>query len=311
MTSQRDIFINELYKVALTNSEIIMISADMGAPSLDQWRENLPDQFIAAGISEQNAINIAAGLASQGKKVYVYFMASWTCRCLEQIRYSCAMANLPITILANGVALGYAPSGPAHEPNEDIALVRSLNNIEIYSPSNEKATKNLVSLSLAIPFLRYIRLERTYAKQVADVDYGDYEYIKIIKSSQADDTKRLLVASSGYMLGRCLDAFEVISKNTSVSVVDISKIKPLDEQPLIDLLSTYTHLLTVEEQTLSGNFSSALCEFISDNNINISIKRMGLPNYYIFDNGDRDYLLDKHGLSVDSIVRNSNILINC
>jgi transketolase len=122
MTAQRDIFIQALYEKALLDKNIIFISVDMGAPTLDQWKSNLPDQFIASGIAEQNSINVAAGLAKQGKKVFVYMMASWFSRCIEQVRYSCAMANNPITILGNGVALGYAPSGPAHEPNEDIAL---------------------------------------------------------------------------------------------------------------------------------------------------------------------------------------------
>jgi len=142
MTAQRDVFIQALYEKALLDKNIVFISADMGAPTLDQWKFNLPEQFIAAGISEQNAINVASGLAKSGKKVFVYMMASWFSRCIEQVRYSCAMANNPITILGNGVALGYAPSGPAHEPNEDIALSRSLLNIEVHSPSNESSTLN-------------------------------------------------------------------------------------------------------------------------------------------------------------------------
>ena len=121
MSSQRDTFITRLFERAREDKDICLISVDMGAPSLDRWRQELPNQFIAAGISEQNAINYAAGLSAAGKKVYVYFMASWVARCFEQIRYSCAMANNPITILGNGVALGYAPAGPAHAPTEDIA----------------------------------------------------------------------------------------------------------------------------------------------------------------------------------------------
>ena len=164
MKAQRDVFIQALYEKALVDKDIVFISADMGAPTLDQWAENLGDQFIAAGISEQNAINVAAGMAKEGKKVFVYMMASWFARCYEQIRYSCAMANNAITILGNGVALGYAPSGPAHEPNEDMALARTLLGIEVYSPSNENSTFQLVNLCLEKPQLRYIRLERSFDK---------------------------------------------------------------------------------------------------------------------------------------------------
>ena len=169
--TQRDTFIEELFKIAKDDKDVIMMSVDMGASSLDQWREELPEQFLFTGISEQHSINLAAGLSASGKKVYVYFMAAWSARCFEQIRYSCALPNNPITILSNGVGLGYAPAGPAHEPNEDIAYMRSLLNIEIHCPRNIPATKELVKLSYKEPKLRYIRLERKYDTRF-DLDAG-------------------------------------------------------------------------------------------------------------------------------------------
>jgi transketolase len=302
MTAQRDVFIQALYEKALVDKNIIFISADMGAPTLDQWKFNLPEQFIASGIAEQNSINVAAGLAKQGKKVFVYMMASWFSRCIEQVRYSCAMANNPITILGNGIALGYAPSGPAHEPNEDIALSRSLLNIEVHSPSNESSTLNLVDLCLDNPKLRYIRLERTYAKLLQNYSYDQNEYIKVLYANNTDSTEKISILSSGYMLGRALDAAKKLDKSYNVSVVDISRIKPLSEEFLLNILSKTTHIITLEEQSLSGGFGSAICEFVCDNNINSKVLRLGLPDHYIFDNGTRDYLLDTNKLSVDCIV---------
>jgi transketolase C-terminal domain/subunit len=87
LKTQRDEFIEKLFVEAKKDSSIIFISVDMGAPALDQWREELPNQFIVAGISEQNAINLAAGLSRAGKKPYVYMMACWVARCFEQIRF--------------------------------------------------------------------------------------------------------------------------------------------------------------------------------------------------------------------------------
>lgn len=301
MTAQRDVFIQNLYEKALIDKDIIFISADMGAPSLDQWKFNLPDQFIAAGISEQNAINVAAGLSCSGKKVFVYMMASWFARCIEQIRYSCAMANNPITILGNGVAFGYAPSGPAHEPNEDIALSRALLNIEVHSPSNENSTLNLVDLCLKNPKLRYIRLERNYAKQAQHFSYNENEFIKKLYIHEADSKKNIKILSSGYMLGRCLDVALELDKSNNVSVIDISKIKPLEKELLIEFLNDASHIVTVEEQTLYGGFGSAICEFLVDNNIRCKVLRLGLPDHYIFDNGSRDFLIDNNGLSVHNI----------
>ena len=314
MSSQRDTFINRLFERAQDDESICLISVDMGAPSLDRWRTDLPNQFIAAGISEQNAINYAAGLSAAGKKVYVYFMASWVARCFEQIRYSCAMANNPITILGNGVGLGYAPAGPAHEPNEDIAYMRSLCGIEIYSPANCEFTRSLVDLTCDHPKLRYIRLERSYpnvldrlyifgppSKQFLDV--GMYPIFPgLADPPRANQRPKICILSSGYMLGRAHDTYKKLIENGyETTVVDVWKVKPLNTEQLARTISEYDLVVTLEEQTLSGGFGSAICEAVSDEDLRKSVLRIGLPERYIFENGNREHLLNTNGLSVDEI----------
>ena len=301
MKAQRDVFIQALYEKAIVDKDIVFISADMGAPALDQWAENLDDQFIAAGISEQNAINVAAGMAKEGKKVFVYMMASWLARCYEQVRYSCAMANNPITILGNGVALGYAPSGPAHEPNEDIALARTLLGIEVYSPSNENSTFQLVNLCLEKPQLRYIRLERSFDKEIKDFTYTVENSSKVLLRSSRYSQEKIALISSGYLLGRAKKVFDSLKDSYDIDLIDLWRIKPLDENHLTKILADRTHIVTLEEQTLDAGFGSAICEFLFDNKLTPSVKRIGLPEYYIFENGTRDHLLDTNGLSFESI----------
>jgi len=306
MKAQRDTFIGKLFELAKKDKNVILISVDMGAPSLDQWRKELPDQFIAAGISEQNAINVAAGLSKTGKKVYVYFMASWAARCFEQVRYSCAMANNSITILGNGVALGYAPAGPAHEPNEDIAYMRSINNIEICSPPNTQAAEELVELTYNVPKLRYIRLERNHAKEMEQFTFNINSFINLIKGGLTEtDTiqPRIAILSSGYMLGRAFNAWKDLVVHYQISLYDLWKIKPVDSNQFKSLLSEYTHIITIEEQTLSGGFGSAVCELICDSGMKVKVLRLGLPERYIFENGTRDHLIDTNGLSLENIIK--------
>lgn len=305
MITQRDIFIDKLYQKALLDKEIIMISIDMGAPTLDQWKDKLPEQFIAAGISEQNAINVAAGLAKSGKKVFVYLMASWFSRCIEQVRYSCAMANNPITILGNSVALGYAPSGPAHEPNEDIALSRALLDIEVLSPANGNATSVLVDLCLDFPKLRYIRLERNYALEMIDINYNYNDTVKLVNESTVSSNKKIAIISSGYMLGRASKLYDHLCNDFNVSLIDLWRVKPLDNDELYKKLLNCTHVITIEEQTLSGGFGSAICEFLCDNHLKPFVKRFGLSERYIFENGSRDYLIDSNGLSLDKLIKDT------
>jgi transketolase len=312
MTTQRDTFISYLFEKAKEDKDICLISVDMGAPSLDIWREELPDQFIAAGISEQNAINVAAGLSAAGKKVYVYFMAAWVARCFEQIRYSCAMGKNPITILGNGVALGYAPAGPAHEPTEDIAYMRSLNNIEIYSPANTNIIKDLVDLTIREPKLRYMRLERKYAVEVEDqykLGYNNNVGVSCLKPGliepRKENVKRICILSSGYMLGRAVRAWDKLVKNGfEASVIDLWKIKPINQEFLVNRIREYDVVVTIEEQNLFGGFGSAVCEVLADQGAQKHVLRLGLPEKYIFDNGSRDHLLDTNGLSDENIFNN-------
>ena len=305
--TQRDTFISDLFEIAKKDKDVILISVDMGASALDRWRDELPEQFIWTGISEQHSINLAAGLSASGKKVYVYFMAAWSARCFEQIRYSCSMPNNPITILSNGVALGYAPAGPAHETNEDIAYMRSLLNVEIDCPASSTHVKELVKESYENQKLRYIRLERKYDSRFDEMKTPNGVGFSIVlgglfNNPNLEDEPKLAIISYGYMLGRCLDVQKkFLDNNMEVSLYNMSKIKPNPIVKLKEKFKSYDKVISIEEQTLSGGFGSTILEGMSDNNVNIPLLRIGLPERYIFENGERDYHLDNNGLSVESI----------
>jgi transketolase len=308
--TQRDIFISELMEFAKNDKDIVLISVDMGAPALDDWRALLPNQFFSAGISEQHGINLAAGLAAEGKKVYVYFMASWAARCFEQVRYSCSMGKNPITVVGNGVALGYAPAGPAHEPNEDIGYMRTIHDIEIYSPADLKSIPALVQLTLQKPALRYVRLERSVAPETAK-EYPVIDTVSAVEIGLSlvkgglrgvPSNRKVALLSSGYLMGRALNAQKkLLEKGIEISTYDLWRVKPLPSETLKAALEDYDYVVTLEEQSLDGNFGSAICEFICDNQIPVKVLRIGLPSRYLFENGSREHLLNTNGLSVEDI----------
>jgi len=308
LKTQRDAFISALFDRAKEDKDICLISVDMGAPSLDRWREELPEQFFAAGISEQNAINFAAGLSAAGKKPYVYFMACWAARCFEQIRYSCAMANNPIVVLGNGIALGYAPAGPAHSATEDIAYMKSLCNIEIFSPTNSLMAEKLVDLTCDDFKLRYIRLERSYP-EVLDNTYRQNEMnsdffkkgMRLLRSTGFEAP--LCIISNGYMLGRAIDLYDrLVSEGLEVKVLDVYKTEEINREFFESYAAGSTTFITLEEQTLSGGFGSSICEVLTDINFKFDkVIRFGLPSRYIFENGSREHLLNTNGLSAENI----------
>jgi transketolase len=307
MKAQRDIFLEELLYFAKQDPSILLITVDMGAPALDLWRDQLPQQVVYAGISEQHSINMAAGLSASGKKVYVYFMACWSARCFEQIRYSCAMAKNNITILGNGVGLGYAPAGPAHEPTDDLAYMSSIEGMDIHSPSSEEAVKQLVVETLENPKLRYLRFERTIGTELSQLDRQslDSGNSLVFANLISDKITKIVLLSSGYLLSRAIRVAETISRdeNYGVMVIDIPKIPIVDSPSLSKVIKDADLIITLEEQAYPGGFATAVFNFCSAQNILVKMKPIFLKTAYVFDNGDRDVLLDKFGFSVVEIVK--------
>jgi len=192
--------------------------------------------------------------------------------------------------------------------------MRSLCGIEIYSPTNGKMTEKLVDLTCDVPKLRYIRLERkypsnldTFYKNIISNHHFLQNGISLIKGGLADpprkyEQKKVCILSSGYMLGRALDVSEqLISSGYEASVVDLWKIKPINTSLFENIVSSYDLLVTLEEQSLSGGFGSAVAEVVVDLDLRKQVLRIGLPKHYIFDNGNREHLLNENGLSVHAI----------
>ena len=121
----RDVFIDEVYFAAKKNKDIYFTTPDMGAPSLDKFREEIPGQFIHSGICEQHMISMAAGLTLMNKP---FFAMLWHHSLLpgviEQIKCSVVAMDRPVCLVGIGVGLGYADAGPTHYTTEDIATMR-------------------------------------------------------------------------------------------------------------------------------------------------------------------------------------------
>src|SRR6186713_1341983 len=159
MKQQRDVFIDEIYDAAQRDANIIFMSADFGSPSLDKFRSDLPAQFIHAGISEQNLVNVAVGLALGGKRPYLYAMSPFFLRAAEQLKLA-AFHDVPITVVSVGPGLAYAGAGPTHYATEDIACYRTLVGAEVYTASTLNLARSLAQKSLESKKMMVCRLER-------------------------------------------------------------------------------------------------------------------------------------------------------
>jgi transketolase len=298
--NQRDAFWGTVYDNAIHDKDIIVLSADMGAPTLDKFRENLPSQFINVGIAEQNAISIASGLAKEGKTVFVYAIAPFIVfRCLEQIRVNQGIMNIPINIVGVGCGFGYEDSGATHHLVEDISIMRVIPNITIHSITDNIMASSVAELCCTSRFPRYIRLDRLPTGDVYDYPESFQNGLSILRKGDN------CLVTTGSMVQVCLR----VAKALDCGLIDIYRI-PINSQNLCDALEGISKIITVEEHFLDGGFGSAVLEIVNETYLNyIPVTRIGLKKRYCFDYGGRDEIRKYHGIDEANLLKRVKALL--
>ena len=295
---QRDGFIEEIKNAIKKGDNIYFLSADFGAAALDELREELPNNFIHCGISEQNMIDVAIGLALEGKKVFCYAMAPFiSLRAVEQIK-QIGIMNLPICLISVGVGIGYADSGPTHYVTEEFACMRSIVGCNVYTASDTLTARNLALSLLANPKFSYVRLDR-HALPDLSMDFTKDEFAQLGNTN----SDKIALVSHGKMTHECIKAFE--SNQGKYVVFDIIQSKPFPKA-VVDELKKCKGAVVVDEQTPAGSLGAAVFEACSEENFWPKIVNVTLPEMYFFENGGREYLHTKHGLSFENIMVQSN-----
>ena len=302
MTTMRDIFFDKLYEIAKSDSNVILLSGDIGAPSLDKYRKDLSEQYINIGIAEQNMISTAAGLSLGGKKVYVYAIASFlTSRCYEQIKLDLCSMNLDVTLLGVGAGLSYSTAGPTHHATESIAIMRTLPGMTVFCPSDNVMTRACAERSYTHrggPV--YIHLDREALPQIYDDNtrFSD----GILQLRKGED---ICIIATGIMVHTALTvANELANYGINTSVIDLHRIKPLNINKLVHYIRQAQKVVTIEENLIHNGIGSAVAEVIVDNDITLPLKRFAIPDKYCFKYGSREDIHKLYGLDGDSIIKN-------
>lgn len=296
----RDIFLDQIHAAARNNKNIYVMTADLGSDALDRFRAEMGRQFIHAGISEQNMIDVAAGMALNGKIVYVYAMAPFvTLRCFEQIKVAIASMELPLTIIGVGVGYSYEDAGPTHYATEDISCMRSLGGIEILTPGDELSVIQAARLTFSKPALRYIRLDRTYLPTL--YNEGDNRFMQD-GIAEIERGEKLCIMTAGYMLQKARAVkVRLESEGIKLGIIDVFRLKPINGEVLRSVLAPYSKIITLEEHFLSGGLGGALVEAMVDNGVRKDVKRIGIQDHYYCENGGRNYLHQLAGIDVDTV----------
>ena len=295
----RDFFIERLHKEAKKNKNILLISNEQGAAALDKFRKELKNQFINAGISEQNIISVSAGLSSQGKKVFVYSISSFiTLRCLEQIKIDLNIMKLPVTILAVDASYSYDTAGPTHHSIDDIAILRTLGNFEIYSPSDNNVLKRIFKETLKSKIPNIVRLDRFPLKDIGECTKKDMKrgFRTFGKS------RKIIVITTGIttqIVSQLRE--ELLTERLDVLNLDLFQIKNFNKVKLKNILYQVKNIVTVEEHSLNGGIGSIIAEFILDNKLNNTLTRQGVKDKNLYTYLERSKSQEKNNIDKTSL----------
>lgn len=295
----RTTFINQLVEEARQNERIFLLVGDLGFHVVEPFAEAFPERFLNVGICEQNMAGIAGGLAMNGWIVYCYSIGNFpTLRCIEQIRNDIVYYNSNVRIVSVGAGYAYGSQGVSHQATEDVAMLRSLPNMVVCSPSDPVETKMLVHLSVTHQGPMYIRLGKAgeqvfHPQEIQDYHLGDLLPI-------LDKGAETLVLTSGSILARVMESIE--TKVLPYDVWTIPVVKPLNQAQLCQLAENRRQIIIVEENQKSGGIGSAIIEVLSDayNNGLLKtypkIRRIAINDEFLEVAGSQRYLQQTAGL---------------
>lgn len=295
----RDTFVRTLIALAKENPNIELITGDLGFGVLKPFWERLPDQFINAGIAEQNMTSAAAGMALEGKTVFTYSIGNFpTLRCLEQIRNDCAYHGANVKIVCVGGGFVYGSLGMSHHATEDIAVMRALPGVAVFCPGDlveaEEATKAIAKY----PGTCYLRLGRGGEKRIHD-HIDNFEIGKAIK---IHDGEKIAIFSTGAIFEEVADAEAILAEHDIYpAVYTFPTVKPIDRAVIARCAADFDMIVTVEEHNIVGGFGSAVAEVLAELPERARLLRIGIHDTYSSIVGSQKYLRSQFGLDSGGI----------
>lgn len=290
-----------IQEAARKDDKIVIISPDsVAAARATAFREEFPDRVIEVGIAEQDAVDIAAGLATTGMKPIVVSYAGFlTMRACEMIRTFVAYPGLNVKFIGlNGGMLGGEREGVTHQFYEDIGILRSMPGVKIICPADAQQAYLAAAEMLKLDGPCYLRLGSGREPEVFE-EGTPFEFGKIreVKSYGND----VAVFASGFIMDRAIRALEELhGEGINATLIDVSTVKPMDSAGVAEVLKRCGCAVTVEDHNIFGGTGSAICETACLYSP-CKVRRLGLRDVYPR-SGAAAELLDAYGLSVNDIV---------
>jgi len=296
----RGVFGQAILSIAPKHSDLMVMSADLGSSSgLERFKNAFPEQFLNAGIAEQNMVGVAGGLAKEGYNVFATSFSPFIAmRACEQVRMNMGYMKMNIKTVAIGSGIGMGFLGNSHFGIEDVAVMRSIPNITVVNPADCAEVFKLVEAAANFDGPMYIRLTGTANCPIVYSEDYSFEIGKAITLREGDD---LTIIACGSMVHESLQAADLLAElDIQASVVNMHTIKPLDQRMMEGTINKKQPVITVEEHSIIGGLGSAVSEYMAPLHERVRHLAIGLPDAYI-ETGDYQYMLEQQGLDAISI----------
>jgi len=262
ITPCRKAFTSALLEEARTDNNIFVVTSDArGSVTLDDFANELPEQFVEVGIAEQNAVGMAAGLASCGKNVFVCGPACfYSARSLEQIKVDVAYSRNSVKIVGVSGGISYGALGSTHHSLHDIAVMRTFPGLNIYLPADRYQTEQLTRYLAKSNEPAYVRMGRNAVPDVYSKGQASFTWGKANVLHEGTDVS---IIATGETVYHALEAARMLEQeNISALVLDMPTIKPIDREAILMAAKTTGRIITVEEHSIYGGLGSAVAEIV-------------------------------------------------
>ena len=273
----RTAYLETLYELADKDKRVYALISDNGAIVYDQYRRDLPLQYLNLGISEANMLGMAAGMASCGKIPFAYTIGAFLAyRAYEFIRNDICLQKQNVKIVGTGAGEVYSALGPTHHSTEDLGGLRSLPGLTILCPASPLEVKKATVAAYKHIGPMYLRLGTNKETEIYSRDY-EFEIGKGIVLREGND---ITLIGTGSILKDILDVAELLSKDgIRARVINMHTLKPIDEGIILQAIEETGKIVTIEDHNIIGGLGSAVAEVIAESGKGVSFKRLGLKDF--------------------------------
>lgn len=304
--SCRKAFTSALLEQARTDKRIWAVATDSrGSVTLSAFAQELPGQFVECGIAEQNAVSLAAGLATTGKNVFVTGPACFlAARAYEQVKVDVAYNKTNVKIIGVSAGVSYGPLGCTHTTMHDLASMRALPNLTVLVPSDDVQTAWLTRELTERSGSCYVRMGRGDVEGI----YQPGETFELGKAKRLRNGSDVTIIACGEAVAPALHGAELLAaQGIQARVLDMFTIKPLDEQAVQEACQDTAGIITVEEHSTLGGLGEAVAHAMLAGGLCKPVHMIGLPEEVII--GKSSQLFDYYGLTAENIAAQARKLM--